>query len=131
MNYNEIEKLLTKAAQELEITSGAKQEQIANELVALHNSHCTATANNEDIIYPNEDIYLAELLPQDPLEAFAIGRHADYCYTDNWLTLDGYGRPITTTHTGLTNFISTLDIADWLAGKGEDEQKELLKAFLK
>ena len=70
-------------------------------------------------------------LPSDPEEAFAMGRQASdlYNYTDEWLSLDGYGRPVTCGKWSLTDkFIMLNDLARYLKeAKDNDELQELFE----
>ena len=82
------------------------------------------------MIYTNDIENLKMFLPSDPEEAFAMGRQASdlYNYTDEWLSLDGYGRPVTCGKWSLTDkFIMLNDLARYLEDKDNDELQELFE----
>ena len=135
MKYGQIMELLTKEAQKLkDVHFVMEWEQIAAKFVKLQNAYCEAGNNYDDIIYTNDDENLQYLLPSNPVEAFTTGllvRDNYYSPTDEWLSLDGYGHPVTAANTTLVNdFIFIEDITSWLEELAENEQRELLNDFL-
>lgn len=98
-------------------------------LIDVWNERCEGWRYNDDMIYPNDVENLKMLLPSDPEEAFAMGRQAsdNYNYSDDWLSLDGYGRPVTCNTWSLTDkFIMLADLSRYLEEvKDDDELQEL------
>lgn len=100
-------------------------------LVDVWNERCYAQRYYDDVVYPNDVENLRMMLPTDPEEAFAMGRNASdsYNYTDEWLSMDGYGRPVTCGTWNLTErFIGLGDLAYYLRDNmDEDELKDLFE----
>lgn len=100
-------------------------------LIDVWNERCQEWRYDDDMIFPNDIENLKMFLPSDPEEAFAMGRMTgdSYNYSDEWLSLDGYGRPVTCGKWSLTNkFIMLADLARYLEGvKDDDELQELWK----
>lgn len=98
-------------------------------LIDVWNERCQEWRYYDDMIFPNDMENLKMLLPSDPEEAFAMGRAAsdNYNYSDEWLSLDGYGRPVTCGKWSLTDkFIMLTDLACYLEeAKDNDELQEL------
>lgn len=98
-------------------------------LIDVWNERCTEWRYDDDMVYPNDIENLKTLLPSDPEEAFSLGRQAsdNYNYTDDWLSIDGYGRPVTCNTWSLTDkFIMLGDLARYLnETKDDDELQEL------
>jgi len=131
MKYQEIMSLLTKKANKLKnLNCSNEWAVIARHFVTLQNAYCEATNNFDDFVYVNDDENLQNLLPSNPLDAFTSGLIArdSYYSTDEWLTLDGYGHPVTASDCNLIdNFVFIEDIARWLASLDEEEQAEVLE----
>lgn len=103
------------------------------QLIDLWNERCQEWRYDDDMIFPNDTENLKMLLPSDPEEAFAMGRATsdNYNYSDEWLSLDGYERPVTCDTYNLTDkFISLDDLASYLAEEKEDDELEELFANL-
>ena len=86
-------------------------------LIALWNESCENWRYYDDVVRPNDIETLKMLLPSDPEEAFAMGRMTgdSYNYSDEWLSLDGYGRPVSCCTNNLTDkFIFLADLARYL-----------------
>lgn len=134
MNYQVIMSILTKEANRLQNFNTADDwAGVASKFVDLHNAYCEATNNYDDIIYVNDDENLQNLLPSNPLDAFTTGLivRNSYYSTDDWLSLNGYGHPVTAADCNLIdNFVFIDDIARWLASLGEDEQADALEYFI-
>ena len=100
-------------------------------LIDVWNERCEEEKYYDDVVYPNDIENLKMFLPSDPEEAFAMGRQASdlYNYTDEWLSLDGYGRPVTCGTWNLTDkFIMLTDLARYLEeSKDADELQELFE----
>ena len=99
-------------------------------LIDIWNKRCEDEYYYDDMVYTNDIENLKMFLPSDPEEAFAMGRQASdlYNYTDEWLSLDGYGRPVTCGKWGLTDkFIMLADLARYLEDKDDDELQELFE----
>lgn len=99
-------------------------------LVNVWNERCEEEYYFDDMVYTNDIEKLKMFLPTDPEEAFAMGRQASdlYNYTDEWLSLDGYGRPVTCGTWSLTDkFIMLNDLARYLEDKDNDELQELFE----
>ena len=96
-------------------------------LIDVWNERCY----DDDVIRPNNIETLKMLLPNDPEEAFAMGRMTgdSYNYNDEWLSLDGYGRPVSCGTNNLTDkFIFLADLARYLEeAKDDDELQKLFK----
>ena len=99
-------------------------------LIDVWNKRCAEEYYYDDMVYTNDIENLKMFLPSDPEEAFAMGRQASdqYNYTDEWLSLDGYGRPVTCGTWSLTDkFIILTDLARYLEDKDADELQELFE----
>lgn len=100
-------------------------------LIDVWNERCADWRYDDDMVYINDIENLKMFLPSDPEEAFAMGRQAgdQYNYTDEWLSLDGYGRPVTCGTWSLTDkFIMLADLARYLEeAKDNDELQELFE----
>lgn len=99
-------------------------------LIDVWNERCEEERYYDDVIYPNDIENLKMFLPSDPEEAFAMGRMTsdNYNYSDEWLSLDGYGRPVTCGKWSLTDkFIMLTDLARYLEDKNGDELQELFE----
>lgn len=100
-------------------------------LIDVWNERCEEERYDDDVVYPNDIENLKMLLPTDPEEAFAMGRMTgdSYNYSDEWLSLDGYGRPVTCGKWSLTDkFIMLTDLARYLEeAKDDDELQELFE----
>lgn len=99
-------------------------------LIDVWNERCAEWRYDDDMVYTNDIENLKMFLPSDPEEAFAMGRQASdqYNYTDEWLSLDGYGRPVTCGTWSLTDkFIMLTDLACYLEDKDNDELQELFE----
>lgn len=98
-------------------------------LIDVWNERCADWRYDDDMVYPNDVENLKMLLPSDPEEAFAMGRQASdqYNYSDDWLSLDGYGRPVTCNTWQLTDkFIMLADLSRYLKeSTNDDELQEL------
>lgn len=98
-------------------------------LIDVWNERCEEERFYDDVIYPNDIESLKMFLPSDPEEAFATGRSTgdSYYYSDEWLSLDGYGRPVSCGKWSLTDkFIMLTDLARYLEeAKDDDELQEL------
>ena len=120
MKTYEIYKKLKKAAE-------VKPEK----LIDVWNERCAEWRYDDDMVYTNDIENLKMFLPSDPEEAFAMGRQASdqYNYTDEWLSLDGGGRPVTCGTWSLTDkFIMLADLARYLEeAKDDDELQELFE----
>ena len=119
MKTYEIYKKLKKAAE-------VKTEK----LIDVWNKRCEEEYYYDDMVYTNDIKNLKMFLPSDPEEAFAMGRQASdqYNYTDEWLSLDGYGRPVTCGTWSLTDkFIMLTDLARYLENKDDDELQEIFE----
>ena len=119
MKTYEIYKKLKKAA---EVTP--------EKLIDVWNERCDEEYYYDDKVYINDIENLKMFLPSDPEEAFAMGRQASdqYNYTDEWLSLDGYGCPVTCGTWSLTDkFIMLDDLARYLEDKDDDELQELFE----
>ena len=99
------------------------------DLIDLWNERCVEWRYDDDMVYPNDEENLKMLLPSNPMEAFAMGRATsdNYNYSDEWLSLDGYERPVTCGTCSLTDkFIFLADLARYLEeAKDDDELQEL------
>lgn len=91
------------------------EQKSERELVVIHNAYCVATYNMNNCIFENTEENLLQLLPDDPLQAFYTGRICvnQYCSMDNWLKLDGYAYPLTTSNP-VNCFLFLSDLARWL-----------------
>ena len=107
----------------------AVAENNPEQLVDVWNERCYAQSYFEDVVFPNDIENLRTMLPSDPVEAFALGSNAsdNYNDTDDWLSMDGYGRPVTCNTWYLTDkFIMLGDLARYLEeDKDDDELQEL------
>ena len=115
-------KIYTKLKQAAEINP--------EKLIDIWNKRCEDEYYYDDMVYTNDIENLKMFLPSDPEEAFAMGRQASdlYNYTDEWLSLDGYGRPVTCGTWCLTDkFIMLTDLARYLEDKDNDELQELFE----
>lgn len=115
-----------------EIYTKLKQAAEVNpeKLIDVWNERCEEEYYYDDMVYTNDIENLKMFLPSDPEEAFALGRQSSdqYNYTDEWLSLDGYGRPVTCGTWNLTDkFIMLTDLARYLADKDDDELQELFE----
>ena len=93
------------------------EENDVTALIALWNERCENWRYYDDVVRPNDIETLKMLLPSDPEEAFAMGRMTgdSYNYSDEWLSLDGYGRPVSCCTNNLTDkFIFLADLARYL-----------------
>ena len=100
-------------------------------LIDVWNERCYEWRYDDDVVRPNDIETLKMLLPSDPEEAFAMGRMTgdSYNYSDEWISLDGYGRPISCGTNNLTDkFIFLADLARYLEeAKDDDELQELFE----
>ena len=116
-----------------EIYTKLKQAAEVNpeKLIDVWNKRCEEEYYYDDMVYTNDIENLKMFLPSDPEEAFAMGRQSSdqYNYTDEWLSLDGYGRPVTCGTWSLTDkFIMLTDLARYLEeAKDNDELQELFE----
>ena len=105
------------------------EENNVTALIDLWNERCEDWRYDDDMVYTNDIENLKMLLPSDPEEAFAMGRMTgdSYNYSDEWLSLDGYGRPVSCGTYNLTDkFIFLADLARYLEeAKDDDELQEL------
>ena len=109
----------------------AVAENNPEQLVDVWNERCYAQSYFEDVVFPNDIENLRTMLPSDPVEAFALGSNAsdNYNDTDDWLSMDGYGRPVTCGTWNLTErFIGLGDLAYYLRDdKDDDELQDLFE----
>lgn len=94
-------------------------------LIEVWNERCYGWRYYDDVVYTNDIENLKALLPSDPEEAFALGRQSSdgYNYTDDYLSIDGYGRPVTCNKWALTEkFIMLGDLSRYLADEFDDIQ---------
>lgn len=107
------------------------KEKDVTALIDLWNERCYGWRYDDDVVRPNDIENLKMFLPSDPEEAFAMGRMTgdSYNYSDEWLSLDGYGRPVSCGTNNLTDkFIFLADLARYLKeAKDADELQELFK----
>lgn len=106
------------------------EENDVTALIDLWNERCYDWRYDDDVVRPNNIETLKMLLPSDPEEAFAMGRMTgdSYNYSDEWLSLDGYGRPVSCGTNNLTDkFIFLADLARYLEDKDDDELQELFE----
>ena len=107
------------------------EENDVTALIDLWNECCYGWGYDDDVVHPNDIETLKMLLPSDPEEAFAMGRMTgdSYNYRDEWLSLDGYGCPVSCGTNNLTNkFIFLADLARYLKeAKDDDELQELFE----
>lgn len=98
------------------------------QLIPLWNDRCYDWKYYDDVIYHNTLDNLRELLDDDPVEAFATGRAtAGYFYSDNWLSLDGYDRPVSCTNNMLVDkFIYLRDLANWIDETMDEDEQEAI-----
>lgn len=116
-----------------EIYTKLKQAAEVNpeKLIYVWNERCEDWRYYDDMVYTNDIENLKMFLPSEPEEAFAMGRMTgdSYNYSDEWLSLDDYGRPVTCGTYNLTdNFICLEDLARYLEeAKDNDELQELFE----
>ena len=107
------------------------EENDVTALIDLWNERCYDWRYDDDVIFLNDVETLKVLLPSDTEEAFAMGRMTgdSYNYNDEWLSLDGYGRPVSCDTNNLTDkFIMLNDLARYLEEtKDDDELQELFE----
>lgn len=107
------------------------EENDVTALIDLWNERCADWHYDDDMVYTNDIENLKMFLPSDPEEAFAMGRQASdqYNYTDEWLSLDGDGRPVSCGTYNLTDkFIFLADLSRYLEEvKDDDELQELFE----
>ena len=131
MTYQEIMTILEQAAillQCYDLKVFNQRQEVAQELISLHNTRCQEQRYYDDYIYTNTQYNVARLLPDDPVQAFIEGRQSADLYSpnDDWLSKTGYDHLVTATNgTLIDNFIYLSDIANWLDDK--EEQTELLE----
>ena len=107
-----------------------KHGEAAEALVDLHNTYCEDCNMSDDYVYLNDEEALYQLLPTDAIQAFYVGRMSSnhYSPTDKWISLDGYGHPVSFANSTLIDrAIYLSDIARWLDDKEEEEQQKLLE----
>lgn len=105
------------------------EENDITQLIDLWNERCVEWRYDDDMVYPNDIENLKMLLPDDIEEAFAMGRSTgdSYNYSDEWLSLDGYGRPVSCGTYNLTDkFIFLADLAGYLSETKDNEELEEL-----
>lgn len=109
------------------------EENDVTKLIGIWNERCEDWRYYDDIVRPNDIETLKMLLPSDAEEAFAMGRMTgdSYNYSDEWLSLDGYGRPVSCGTYNLTDkFIFLADLARYLEeAKDDDELQDLWEAL--
>ena len=109
------------------------EENDVTKLIDVWNERCEDWSYYDDIVRPNNIETLKMLLPSDAEEAFAMGRMTgdSYNYSDEWLSLDGYGRPVSCGTYNLTDkFIMLADLARYLEeAKDDDELQDLWEAL--
>ena len=107
------------------------EENNVTALIDLWNERCYDWRYDDDVVLHNDIETLKMLLPSDTEEAFAMGRITgdSYNYSDEWLSLDGYGRPVSCgTHNLTDKFIFLADLARYLKeAKDNDELQELFE----
>ena len=107
------------------------EENDVTALIDLWNDRCEGWRYYDDVVHPNDIETLKMLLPSDPEEAFAMGRMTgdSYNYSDEWISLDGYGHPVSCGTNNLTDkFIFLADLARYLEEtKDDDELQELFE----
>ena len=108
-------------------------ENDVTKLIGVWNERCEDWGYYDDIVRPNDIETLKMLLPSDAEEAFELGRITGYSYNynDEWLSLDGYGRPVSCDTDNLTDkFIMLADLARYLKeAKDDDELQDLWEAL--
>lgn len=109
------------------------EENDVTKLIGVWNERCEDWGYYDDIVRPNDIETLKMLLPSDAEEAFELGRITGYSYNynDEWLSLDGYGRPVSCDTDNLTDkFIMLADLARYLKeAKDDDELQDLWEAL--
>lgn len=109
------------------------EENDVTKLIGVWNERCEDWGYYDDIVRPNDIETLKMLLPSDAEEAFELGRITGYSYNynDEWLSLDGYGRPVSCGTYNLTDkFIMLADLARYLKeAKDDDELQDLWEAL--
>ena len=109
------------------------EENDVTKLIDVWNERCEDWRYYDDIVRPNDIETLKMLLPSDAEEAFAMGRMTgdSYNYSDEWLSLDGCGRPVSCGTYNLTDkFIMLADLARYLEeAKDDDELQDLWEAL--
>ena len=109
------------------------EENDVTKLIGVWNERCEDWGYYDDIVRPNDIETLKMLLPSDAEEAFELGRITGYSYNynDEWLSLDGYGRPVSCDTDKLTDkFIMLADLARYLKeAKDDDELQDLWEAL--
>lgn len=121
MNEKEILKIL-KEAQDFDYEN----------LVKTWNDYCEVKGYFEDTIYKNNIQNLADLLPENPLDAFLMGQYVGNTYskTDMWLAVDSNNNVFSLTDDMLFEVINIYSLANYIAKFDEDKQKEILEDLI-
>lgn len=105
-----------------------KQDFDYENLVKVWNNYCEDAGYFEDKIYKNTMQNLVDLLPENPLDAFLMGRYVGgtYSQTDMWLAVDGNNNMFSLTDEMLFNAINIYSLASYIAKFDEAKQQEIL-----
>ena len=125
MNEKEILKILQKAQE--------AQDFDFENLVKVWNDYCEERGYLENKIYKNTLENLVELLPENPVNAFLMGKYVGntYSQTDMWLGIDETNNVFSFTDDMLFDCaINIYSLAIYIANFKENKQKEILDELI-